>query len=116
MPSSDPALRLRDILTSIDRIDKIVSAAGSLAEAVAAEAILRDALERRLLIISEAAVKLGPDIEKRAPEIDWRGVRGIGNVLRHGYDQVDADTLALVVMRELPALRAACTRMLAGDA
>lgn len=116
MPSSDPALRLRDILISIERIDKIVSAAGSLDEAVALEAIFRDALERRLLIISEAAVKLGPDIETLAPEIDWRGVRGIGNVLRHGYDQVDADTLALVVTRELPALRAACIRLLAARA
>ena len=112
MPSNDPARRLRDIIYSIERIEQIVARAGGLAEAVDPHNVLRDAIERRLLIISEAAVKLGADMEIGAPQIDWRGVRGIGNVLRHGYDQVEAQTLALVISRELPPLKLACAKLL----
>ncbi|MGX6647593.1 HepT-like ribonuclease domain-containing protein [Maricaulaceae bacterium MS644] len=106
---------MRDIVFSVERIDTIISAAGGLEEALAPGSIFRDALERRLLIISEAAVKLGAGAESQAPEIDWRGVRGIGNVLRHGYDQIDIETLSLVVTRELPALKAACIRLLSDN-
>ncbi|MEQ8434410.1 MAG: DUF86 domain-containing protein [Oceanicaulis sp.] len=103
---------MRDIVFSLERIDTIIDTAGRLEAALAPGSIYRDALERRLLIIAEAAVKLGADVQSQAPEIDWRGVRGIGSVLRHEYDQVDIETLSLVVTRELPALKAACIRLL----
>lgn len=80
--------------------------------AVSRSDVFRDAIERRLLIVSEAAVKLGPAVEDEASEIDWRGVRGIGNVLRHSYDQVDEAVISLVITRELPRLKAACQRLL----
>lgn len=38
--------------------------------------------------ISEAAIKLGPQAESLLPDIDWRGIRNLGNVLRHDYDNV----------------------------
>jgi uncharacterized protein with HEPN domain len=76
VPSRQPESRLRDIVFSLERIDTIIDTAGRLEAALAPGSIFRDALERRLLIISEAAVKLGADVESQAPEIDWRGVRG----------------------------------------
>ncbi len=42
------------------------------------------AVERKLLIISEAAIRLGEVAETQIPGIEWREIRGIGNWLRHG--------------------------------
>ena len=40
-----------------------------------------------------AGRRLTEDIKERRPEIPWPKVAGIGNVLRHAYDQVAPDVL-----------------------
>jgi uncharacterized protein with HEPN domain len=40
------------------------------------------AVERKLQIISEAAIRLGADAERLCPGLPWRDIRGIGNQLR----------------------------------
>jgi uncharacterized protein with HEPN domain len=53
----------------------------------------QSAVERELLIIAEASGKLlaiDETIEQRFPQVAWRSVRGIGNILRHEYGRVDA--------------------------
>ncbi len=44
------------------------------------------AVERKLLLISEAAMRLGEDAERLCPGLPWRNIRGIGNWLRRGAD------------------------------
>ena len=73
----------------------------------------RDAVERCLERISEAAKKLGPMIEERQPQVSWRGIRGLGNVLRHEYDAVDDATIERIIAQELGPLRDACVSELA---
>jgi uncharacterized protein with HEPN domain len=74
--------------------------------------VLRRAAERALLIISEAAKALPRDLTDRYPEIDWRGVRGLGDVLRHDYERVDPDTLWEILAEKLPELAPVVARML----
>jgi uncharacterized protein with HEPN domain len=74
--------------------------------------LLRRAAERALQIISEAAKALSKDLTDRYPEIDWRGVRGLGNVLRHDYERVDADTLWEILSDKLPELAPVIARMI----
>ena len=64
----------------------------------------QDAVERCMLRIAEAAVKLGAVAEEWAPGHDWVGVRGIGNILRHEYDGVDPSVIWAVVADDLPPL------------
>jgi uncharacterized protein with HEPN domain len=79
-----------------------------------AEDLLRSAVERQLLIISEAAIRLhrlDPALaSSHAPEIDWPGVRGIGNYIRHRYDILDPEIVAEVIETQLTPPRAACLR------
>lgn len=45
-----------------------------------------------LLCVSEATshlLHLDPEIEERHPNIPWRQIRGIANVLRHSYGRID---------------------------
>ena len=37
------------------------------------------AVERKLLVISEAAIRLGSEAEARCPGLAWPEIRGIGN-------------------------------------
>jgi len=50
------------------------------------------AVERKLLLISEAATRLGEDAERLCPGLPWHNIRGIGNWLRYRYDSVDVET------------------------
>jgi len=77
-------------------------------------AVTRSAIERQLLVISEAAIRLDrldPTAAPRlAPGVDWPGIRGIGNFIGHKYDDLDASILVDVVRNRLIGLRDACVR------
>ncbi len=110
MPSEMPQERLQDIVTNIDRVRAHLKGMKPGAEL---DDKTRDAVERCLERISEAAKKLGPMIEERQPQVSWRGIRGLGNVLRHEYDAVDDSTIERIVEQELGPLRLACVNELA---
>ena len=68
---------------------------------------LRAATERHLLIISEAVRHIPQSDKDNHPQIPWRDIAGIGNILRHGYDAVDPRQIWSVVTDDLPALETA---------
>jgi uncharacterized protein with HEPN domain len=71
------------------------------------------AVERKLQIISEAAIRLGDEAERRIPDQPWRDIRGIGNQRRHAYERIDLDTIRATVTDDLPPLKAAVLREIA---
>lgn len=50
-------------------------------------------VERKLLIISEAAIRLGDGAATVCPDQPWHKIRGIGNWIRHQYEQVDLESI-----------------------
>jgi uncharacterized protein with HEPN domain len=70
------------------------------------------AVERKLLIISEAAVRLGAQAPALCPGIPWHKIRGTGNHLRHAYEKVDIESVWYTVTDDLPLLKAAVLRAL----
>lgn len=109
MPSDVPNERLHDIITNIDRARAHLKGMTPGSEL---DDKTRDAVERCLERISEAAKKLGSIMEERQPQVSWRGIRGLGNVLRHEYDAVNDSTIAGIVEQELGSLRQACVNEL----
>jgi uncharacterized protein with HEPN domain len=71
-----------------------------------------DAVERCLGRITEAALKLDTQAETYAPGPTWKDIRGLGNILRHGYDAINLDTIWQIVTEHLPMLAAACREAL----
>lgn len=105
MPSSDPAQRFQDILDNIARIERFT--AGMNLETFIEDEQKIFAVQHALLIISEAAVKLGALASELCPGIDWRDIRGLGNRLRHEYHAIDVVQLWGIVERHLLPLKIA---------
>jgi uncharacterized protein with HEPN domain len=81
-------------------------------EAFRANPMAVAAVERKLLTIGEAAVRLGREAPSIVPEVPRRQVRDLGNLLRHEYDKVDLAMIWQTVTDDLPALKAAVQRAL----
>jgi uncharacterized protein with HEPN domain len=62
------------------------------------------AATRALEITSEAARRLAPSVRERHPELPWRAIMGVGNVLRHNYDDVAEEQVWRTVLEDLPDL------------
>jgi uncharacterized protein with HEPN domain len=70
-----------------------------------ANSFVRRGVERCIEIVSEASRDIPAKRKAGHPEVPWRNIVGIGNVLRHGYRLVDHGTIWSVVRDDLPALR-----------
>ncbi len=103
--SSKTDLFLRDILGSCDKIREYLE--GVTWEAYLSHSMPRDAVERQLQILTEAAFRLGEDAAKLCPTIDWRSIRGLGNFLRHEYDKITPQIIWRKLHEDLPLLEEA---------
>jgi uncharacterized protein with HEPN domain len=110
LPSEHPARCFADIIDNIERIEQFT--AGMDFAAFVAQGPVVYAVQYTLLIISEAARRLGPNAEALAADQPWADIRGIGNILRHQYDEVDPEIIWSVVQRDLGALKGAAQRAL----
>jgi len=110
LPSEQPARRLADIIDNVRAIQGY-TAQMNLAS-FEADRKTRDAVERCLQRISEAATKLGPLAGALMPDQPWNDVRSLGNRLRHEYDVIRADRLWDIVRLDLATLETACVAAL----
>jgi uncharacterized protein with HEPN domain len=63
-----------------------------------------DAVLYNLEIIGEAAKNLPPDIRSRCPEVDWRKIAGLRDVIAHEYFGLEKETLWDIVQHKITPL------------
>ncbi len=66
---------------------------------------LQDAIVRRLEIIGEAVKNLPPSFCSKHPEIPWKQIAGMRDILIHKYFSVDLVLTWKVVKQEIPAIK-----------
>ncbi|MBI5480047.1 MAG: DUF86 domain-containing protein [Deltaproteobacteria bacterium] len=107
----DDRQRLLDVLEAIERIERY-TAQGR--EALERDELVQTWVVHHLQIIGEAAGKLTPELRAAHPEVPWAQIVGTRNVLVHHYFGIDVELVWSTVERDLPALKQAVTRVLAG--
>ncbi len=103
MPSRhDPADSLADIIENAERIERYLADMDR--DAFASNGLMRDAVERCIERVCEAAHRLGEHAAELMPNQPWGEIRGMGNRLRHAYDRIDLDVIWNAARNDLPGL------------
>ncbi|MBF0536988.1 MAG: DUF86 domain-containing protein [Nitrospirae bacterium] len=105
--------RLTDIVEAIERVCGSVE--GMSFDTFEADWQRQWIVQRGVEIISEASRYLTDNMKDRHPEIPWRQVADIGNVLRHNYGNIAAPIIWKLVRDDLPSLEKACREELAAE-
>jgi uncharacterized protein with HEPN domain len=110
-PEERAPLRLHHMLDAILDLQDILD--NNTNDHIVGSRVLTRAFERGIEILSEASRHIPKHLKDDEPDIPWKKVAGIGNILRHDYDDVDFSILIGTAAFDLPVLRAALHRMLA---
>jgi uncharacterized protein with HEPN domain len=65
---------------------------------------VQDAVARRLEIIGEAVKSISDDFKNKHPQIPWKKIAGMRDIIAHEYFGVKLDRVWTVVKEDLPAL------------
>ena len=99
------------MLESLEKIERCTT--GLTFERFARDDRTVDAVVRNLEVIGEAARQIPSEVRERYPEVPWRRVIGLRNVVVHEYFAVDVEIVWTVVRQSLPELKEALRRMMA---
>jgi uncharacterized protein with HEPN domain len=108
MAMRSAVLRIHDMLESIRGIEKAI--VGKTLRDYERSWLLRSAVERGIEVISEASRHLSHDLKAQHKAVRWADIAGIGNILRHDYQRVDASIIWTAVKDDLPLSRRRCLR------
>lgn len=97
------ALRIQDILLAINKVAHYLDEM-TLIEFRKNELVL-DAVIRNIEIIGEASKSIPTSIKNAYPNIPWKEMNGMRNVLIHEYFGVEAEIVWYTATRQLPQLK-----------
>jgi uncharacterized protein with HEPN domain len=100
---------LAHIRDAIDRIETFTSGGH---ERFLSEAIIQDAVIRNLEVIGEAVKGLSDELRAANPDIPWKQIAGMRDVLIHHYFGVKLESVWQVVVEHLPPLKSHVERHL----
>ncbi len=105
------ALYVQDMLECIEKVEGYC--AGVTADEFAANTLLQDAVFRRLEVIGEAAKHVPQAVRSRHPDIPWRRISGLRDVLIHQYPGVIVERVWQVATVDLPTVKPHLLQVLA---
>ena len=100
--------RLTDIVEAIERIHSVLGD-------MSLEAFENDWQRQWLVERGIESRRLTDELKARHPAIPWQKVAGIGNVLRHNYENIAAPVIWKLVQADLPEIGRICRAELAAE-
>ena len=98
-----------------DAIADIENYTASGKEECFATKMIQDAVIRNLEIIGEAVKNISPTIREQHPDIPWKQIAGLRDILIHQYFGVDLETVWLIVENRLPVLSDCIQKYIAAE-
>jgi len=95
-------LYLHHILDALKKIENYVAVGRTV---FLAATHWQDAVIRQLQIVGEATKRLSPSLCASHPEVPWRRIAGLRDVLIHDYMGVDINAVWEITQKEIPVLK-----------
>lgn len=98
----------RDDATLLD-IASAANRAVSYAAGIEQSALLNDdekqsAILYQIIVLGEATKRLSPEFCSQHPEIPWKSIAGMRDILVHQYDRINFNTLWDAIQQDIPQL------------
>ncbi len=98
--SRDYNLYIEDMLTSMLRIEEYIGEIGF--KEFKMNYLIVDAIIRNFEIIGEASKNVPPEIKNKYPEIPWKKMYGLRNLIAHEYFGIDYEMIWEISKNNLP--------------
>lgn len=108
--SRDYRVYLEDIAQAIEKINSYTSklTSGQFSE----DSKTIDAVIRNLEIIGEATKKIPENVRSKYPDVDWKKIAGLRDILIHEYFGIDIEIIWDIMKNKLPFFRKQVERLL----
>lgn len=103
--SRDWRIYLDDIEEGCDKVRRFTS--GMTAAEFQQDERTRDAVLRNLEMIGEAAKHIPDNIRQAMPDVEWRKIAGLRDMIAHAYFGIDENIIWDIVENKVPALQQA---------
>lgn len=108
----DYKLYLDDMLEAVKRIEQY--ARGVTFEKLKKDTLVLDGIVRNLEIIGEAAKNIPSQFREKYPEVEWKKIGGLRDILAHEYFGIDLEVVWDIVKNKLPGLQEQVSSILKG--
>lgn len=112
--SREYRLYLRDMLEATVNIGEYVS--GLNPAAFNADKLRNHAVLYNLYVIGEAVRSIPQDVRARYPNVDWRRINALRNLIAHAYFAINLDRIWLLATEYVPRLQADVQAILDSEA
>jgi len=99
----DDAAYVQHILECLARIESYTKAGRA---EFMASSLIQDGVIRNLQTLGQSVLKLSDTLKAAHPEVDWKSIIGLRNVLVHDYLGVSVIRIWEIVERDLPDFKA----------
>ena len=74
--------------------------------------LIQDGVVRNLEIIGEAVKNIPEDIKRNNPDVEWRKIAGLRDILVHAYFGIDVEVVWDIVKNKVPELKGKIEKIL----
>ena len=106
----DYKLYLDDIIEATKRIEKYTK--GLTLERFKKDNLIIDGVVRNLEIIGEAVKNIPANVKEKHPDMEWKKISGLRDILAHEYFGIDLEILWDIIENKLPDLKKETCRLL----
>ena len=99
----DPVVFLTHIIDSIQLIESYME--GRTEADLMESTGLQDKIIRRIQVIGEAVKNLPDDLKRSHPEVPWRDIAGMRDIVIHQYFGIDLEFVWNVLTKDIPDLK-----------
>mgnify|MGYP002624423018 CR=1 FL=1 len=105
-------IRLQHVLDAIETIEDYISSADF--EAFSENSMMRDACIRQLQVIGESCKNVHAELREKYPDVPWRQIVGLRNIVIHEYFGVDEKVIWEVIQQDLPVFKQQVADIISG--